>query len=248
MHVDIPVPTNAVTVKATHWASERVVHLQGLLAPAEQSQLFGLLQQLRTTCSRASSTSRADFQTVSSPDTCLDIWWTSDVLSRDPYAYEQLRALARHAGSLASHLEPAISSDYNPIYEECFLYPAPGGRLKAHVDCILGWIVIFSLGCDARFFFQAPKQRAASSCSSAHSNAAVSYFSSPETVLGERRLVQLRSGDVMIFNGSPAAGIVHGIEEVLPRTCPPHFDASCLSSGRIALQFRQAPDNSPLAP
>jgi alkylated DNA repair dioxygenase AlkB len=254
MHVDIALPANAAqaseatSIRATHWVAERVLHLQGLLAPAEQSQLLDLLQQLRTACSRVVSTSRADCANEHSPDTCLDIWWTSDVLSRDPYSYELLRTLVRRASSLASHLEPAVSSEYNPIYQECYLYPAPGGRLKAHVDCILGWIVIFSLGCDARFFFRAPKPRAASSSSPAFGCAPLfSELSSSENGLGERRLVHLRSGDVMVFNGSLAAGIVHGIEEVMPGTCPPHLAGSCLSSARIALQFRQAPDNSSLA-
>lgn len=55
--------------------------------------------------------------------------------------------------------------------------------------------------------------------------------------------VLLESGDAVIFPGSWAHQIRHGIEEVIPGTCPPELAdvEEMIATRRLCLQFRQIP-------
>ena len=44
------------------------------------------------------------------------------------------------------------------------------------------------------------------------------------------------SGDVLVFNGSTDWNVRHGIDEILPHTCPEYLPP--LEEHRISLQFR----------
>lgn len=55
------------------------------------------------------------------------------------------------------------------------------------------------------------------------------------------RVVDLRSGDCLIFNGSESHGVVHGLRAIRPGTCPPSLDGR-LHSARVSLLVRQQAD------
>lgn len=103
--------------------------------------------------------------------------------------------------------------------------------LTGHVDKVLGWVVLFSLGNTCMFWIKGP-------------------------LMEKKTAVKFESGDVLVFNGgtevtSPSFDqwtdsslsnwkydIFHGIDDILPNTCPEHFPE--LKECRISLQLRFA--------
>ena len=97
----------------------------------------------------------------------------------------------------------------------CVLYPL-GSMLGRHVDNMDGWVVLFSFGCDARFYLQ---------------------------LLSNKRrkhgvVVNMKSGDVIIFEGGSKERVLHGVDSIVNNTAPKHFNG-ILSNARIGLQLRQ---------
>lgn len=93
-------------------------------------------------------------------------------------------------------------------------------RTLTYALALQGWIVILTLGCSVRFFFSGPSRKV-------------------------REVITVNSGDFVVFNGSLAHRILHGVDSIVPNSCPPPLHTH-LHSSRLALQFRQAPDNAPL--
>lgn len=116
------------------------------------------------------------------------------------------------------------------------------GSLAPHVDNHEGLVVLFSIGCTSRFSVQLPGCDRQGTCGvrcaacdvrqrllpglRAHSN----------VVLGAE--VALESGDALVFNGSAEARVLHGVEGILPGSCPARL-RPMLERGRVGLQLRQ---------
>ena len=97
----------------------------------------------------------------------------------------------------------------------CVLYPL-GSMLGRHVDNMDGWVILFSFGCNAKFYLQ--------------------------LLSNERRkhgvVVNMKSGDVIIFEGGSKERVLHGVDSIVDKTTPLHFQG-ILSNARIGLQLRQ---------
>lgn len=52
-------------------------------------------------------------------------------------------------------------------------------------------------------------------------------------------VVTFRSGDVLIFNGGPAHGVMHGVRTVVENTCPPSLKQFMGNVSRASIQIRQ---------
>ncbi len=71
---------------------------------------------------------------------------------------------------------------------------------------------MISLGCDADFWFSSPTS--------------------------SRKVIRVKSGDVILFDSSSNKNIQHGIDRIYSNSCPPHLSPFCNES-RISVQFRQ---------
>merc|ERR1719249_273350 len=91
----------------------------------------------------------------------------------------------------------------------CVLYPL-GSMLGRHCDGMDGYVILFSLGCDATFYLQ--------------------------LLANERRkkgvVISMKSGDVIIFEGGDEQRVLHGVDGIVPNTAPAHFK-DILPNGRI---------------
>ena len=94
---------------------------------------------------------------------------------------------------------------------EVLAYSVPGGFLEPHVDAVYGHAVIISVGATAHFWWS----------SAAHT---------------ERKVVELRSGDAVVFPSSLAAAVKHGITHFEPGTTPSWMSKE---HARICVQYRE---------
>jgi alkylated DNA repair dioxygenase AlkB len=125
--------------------------------------------------------------------------------------------------SLASSHLPGRRLDCNRYSVGVIRYEAPNGSFPEHIDhCNVpnGWVVLLSLGCTARFSV-CKGQR--------HNNAS-------------KRVVELQSGDIMVFDPSTEAAIFHGVLSILPSTCPQDlvraFGETTMGQHRYGVQCR----------
>jgi alkylated DNA repair dioxygenase AlkB len=124
---------------------------------------------------------------------------------------------ASRVAQLAHQASEMIPESYDIHYITSFVYPVEGGKLTGHCDRILGWVVLFSLGCTAKFFVKTNQID---------------------------QVLDFESGDALIFNGGKQFWIFHGITEIVPDTCPEIFcDDPLLTSNRLSIQFRQTLEN-----
>eukprot|EP01084_Bolivina_argentea_P024594 45818_1 len=97
----------------------------------------------------------------------------------------------------------------------CVLYPL-GSLLGRHVDNMNGWVVLFSLGCDAKFYLQ--------------------------LLSNEKRrngfVLSMKSGDVIVFEGGDKTRVLHGVDSIVQNSSPQHLK-NTLKNARIGLQLRQ---------
>lgn len=98
-------------------------------------------------------------------------------------------------------------------------YPVPNGSIPRHCDEMSGWILLFSLGCKPNFYIQNPKINN-----------------------GFEKLIDFKSGSVLIFDSSVNAGVNHEIKSIQPNTCPKLLGdkRSKLKTTRVSVQFRVA--------
>jgi len=135
------------------------------------------------------------------------------------------RNVLRKSMSLASSHLPGRILDCNRYSVGVIRYEAPNGSFPEHIDHCKdpnGWVVLLSLGCTARF----------SVCKGqGHNNNNAS-----------KKVVELRSGDVMVFDPSTEAAIVHGVSSILPSTCPQAlvraFGETTMGQHRYGVQCR----------
>jgi len=116
----------------------------------------------------------------------------------------------------ASKICDTIPPDYKIDYITSFKYPKDEGCLTGHCDKIEGWVVLFSLGCTARFYVKGPE-------------------------MSRKTTINFESGDALIFNGGTEYDIFHGIDEIRANTCPLHLPD--LTDMRVSIQFRQTGKN-----
>lgn len=123
---------------------------------------------------------------------------------------EMFADISQRAMAAAHRVSDVIPSEYDPSRMNCKLYPV-GSGLKPHMDNHEGWVVLFSLGCDCKFYLQIEDQN--------------------------EQVICMKSGDMLIFNGNNASQVTHGVEEIVSDTSP-SFLPSELRKSRIGLQLR----------
>lgn len=128
----------------------------------------------------------------------------------------------------AHKVSPVIPPAYTPDYITSFIYSVSEGRLTGHCDKILGWVVLFSLGCTAKWWLQSP-QLAKTGAANTMPRSCFSL------------VIDFESGDVLVFNGGTEWNIFHGIDTIVANTAPQFLPT--LSESRISLQLRQTERN-----
>ena len=144
-----------------------------------------------------------------------------------PFEFSDYSARATYAAHLA-HNKSIIPASYIGDYITSFEYDANEGKLTGHVDKVLGWVVLFSLGCTAKFYIKGPQM--------VQKKGKNTYSMQKYSLI----VINFESGDVLVFNGGTEYNIYHGIDEIVSDTCPPYLD---LPKSRISLQMRQTERN-----
>jgi len=123
--------------------------------------------------------------------------------------------LAKEAMNKAAEACTQIPADCTINYITSFLYPVPDGKLTEHCDRQDGWVLIFSLGCIAKFYIRT--------------------VNLPKPIV-----IDFCSGDALIFDSSAKANVRHAILEIVPNSAPQHLP-DALQNCRMMLQYRQLP-------
>lgn len=63
------------------------------------------------------------------------------------------------ATRIASQICSTIPSTYKIDYITSFVYPQKDGKLTGHCDKVEGWVVLFSLGCTAKFWIHGKQMK-----------------------------------------------------------------------------------------
>mmetsp|Transcript_122785 Transcript_122785/g.308936 ORF Transcript_122785/g.308936 Transcript_122785/m.308936 type:complete len:227 (-) Transcript_122785:93-773(-) len=95
-------------------------------------------------------------------------------------------------------------------------YEAPDGRFAPHVDhCNDSYVYLASLGCTANFMVKGPG-------------------------MAEKRAFKFRSGDLLVFNASTRAALLHGVMSIDVASCPPGLSEAApdLREHRYGVQCR----------
>jgi len=124
------------------------------------------------------------------------------------------KKLAKEAMAKGAEGSSQVPSDCSINYITSFVYPVPDGKLTEHCDRQDGWVLIFSLGCIAKFFIKTKNIK-------------------PITI-------DFCSGDALLFDSSEAANVRHAIKEIVPNSAPSYLPES-LQNNRAMLQYRQLP-------
>lgn len=104
--------------------------------------------------------------------------------------------LGRNAGHLGMKTSCNLLKNYASFSMAAIRYKVPDGRFPPHVDhCDNNFVFLTSLGCTAKFMVRGP-----------------------ETT--ETKNFQFRSGDVLVFNASTKAAILHGVLGIEGGACP----------------------------
>ena len=126
---------------------------------------------------------------------------------------ETFHSYSDRVANIAHTSSPTIPEKYGIDYITSFSYPVEGGKLVGHCDKVVGWVVLFSLGCSANFFVKTKNIN---------------------------KKFEFESGDALIFNGGSQYNVFHGITSIVPDSCPTHFMLEDdLQSNRVSIQFRQ---------
>jgi len=136
-----------------------------------------------------------------------------DLVKQSTRVPQSFKDYSSHATLVAHQVDNTIPSSYDAMYCTSFVYPIEDGKLNGHCDKILGWVVLFSLGCSANFWIKGPQMK-------------------------QREYIKFESGDTLVFNGGTEYNIMHGIDSINPNTCPNFFPEE-IHDQRISIQFRQ---------
>jgi len=184
-----------------------VVHLKSILSYAQQQQLWtDILASTYTHNPTQARNPKSNFTKI----IAFDCNKNNDSVPQSFKDYSSSAALA------ASKICNTIPPEYKIDYITSFKYPKEEGCLTGHCDKIEGWVVLFSLGCTARFFIKGPE-------------------------MARKTTINFESGDALVFNGGTEYDIFHGITEILANTCPIHLPE--ITDMRVSIQFRQTGKN-----
>ena len=217
-------PSEAVTLDAAYGQQtdrrRSVAHVRGLFSPAEQLKLLQELTDWGTQYNAKRDGPQHVCKNGSDFEIVFGLPGESCCPAGSGIAAAPQKVLHTGRGDLDLPLE------YRTSFVDCFRYPTSRGRLRPHVDMLPGWVIVVSLGCDALFWAEEPISRTNS------------LFAVRDAERLPRREFRLASGDAMIFDGSCAANVLHGVEEVYPGTCPTHLPEAA-QDYRFCLQYRQ---------
>eukprot|EP01006_Ploeotia_vitrea_P009452 TRINITY_DN22120_c0_g1_i1.p1 TRINITY_DN22120_c0_g1~~TRINITY_DN22120_c0_g1_i1.p1 ORF type:complete len:225 (-),score=43.88 TRINITY_DN22120_c0_g1_i1:14-688(-) len=190
-----------------------VVHLKGLLSPEDQNDL---IEAIKTASTDYTPTPARNAKSHFMKLMAYNCKKQKDSI---PAAILTLGAKATEA---AHQLSDVIPEEYTPDYITSFRYPVDGGKLTSHIDKVLGWVVLFSLGCTAKFSVKGKE-------------------------MAKTVTLDFESGDVLVFNGGTEWGVWHSIKKIVPDTCPKHLQEH-LADARMSLQVRQSKRNDNFPP
>lgn len=103
--------------------------------------------------------------------------------------------------------------------------------VEDHCDCINGWVVVLSLGLSAQFWYLDDGH---------HEDEPEKIITEKQTSEPKRIVFTVQSGDAVVFNGSAALNIRHGVEFVIKDSFPDHLKKSLqekFNGKEEALQF-----------
>jgi len=127
--------------------------------------------------------------------------------------------------NVASHIDKTNNVQskhfgYNRYSIGVIRYGAPNERFPEHIDHCNdpnGWVILLSLGCTAKFTVRGSKD-------------------------APKRVIDLASGSVLVFDPSSNATIQHGVASILPSTCPEAlvraFGKDMMANNRYGVQCR----------
>lgn len=111
---------------------------------------------------------------------------------------------------------------YNRYSVGVIRYKAPNEAFPEHIDHCNdpnGWVVLLSLGCTAKFTVQKEEQTGS-----------------------KKKIVELKSGDILVFDPSTKAAVKHGVSSIVPSTCPEllieRFGSEIMANYRYGVQLR----------
>jgi len=128
--------------------------------------------------------------------------------------------------TIASHIDTTKNDTqsknfgYNRYSIGVIRYGAPNEKFSEHIDHCNdpnGWVILLSLGCTAKFTVRGSKD-------------------------APKRVIDLASGDILVFDPSSNAAIQHGVASILPSTCPEAlvqaFGMDMVANNRYGVQCR----------
>ena len=110
----------------------------------------------------------------------------------------------------------SLTTQYKSLSMAAIRYQAPDGQFPPHVDhCDNSFVYLMSLGCTANFMVETP-------------------------AMGEKRMLKLRSGDLLVFDASTNAAILHGVLGIDDGSCPGYLSSMfpVLQNHRYGVQCR----------
>eukprot|EP01084_Bolivina_argentea_P220691 373975_1 len=109
-------------------------------------------------------------------------------------------------------------NDYNKLQIRASKYTYPKGKLIPHCDGFPGFIILIALGCDVNFMIKSHLFN--------NKNQEINFV--------------FKSGDIVIFDSSTKANIIHEVKGVVPNTCPNEIlnKYSEFKQTRISIQWR----------
>ena len=134
--------------------------------------------------------------------------------SDDPTIYSELVVQANKA--ITQTATPTIGlSEYKSITLSAIDYEAGKHSLADHVDHDDSFVYLLSIGSTTKFVAKGPN-------------------------MAQKKMVQLQSGDMMVFDASTTGNILHGIASIEKGTCPEQLSTAFpnLRNHRYGIQLR----------
>ena len=140
------------------------------------------------------------------------IKYDRSALVANPTVYSQLVDQANEAILQATKVD---LSDYKSITLSAIEYEAATHTLTEHIDHDDSFVYLLSIGCATNFVVQGPN-------------------------MTDKTTIQLKSGDLMVFDASTTGNILHVISGVRESSCPAELASkfSILQNHRYGIQLR----------
>lgn len=184
--------------------------IRGLLAPCEQMALLRFVQERDKTPPRARPCMNPSPKTLVLGENEPSIRF----LPGEDSAIN--RMVEKASGVLKSNLGNGEwkSSEFKSISMAVIEYESPDGRFPPHIDhCNDSFVYLLSLGCTANFMVKGPAMQ-------------------------ERKTFKFHSGDLLVFNASSQAAILHGVMSIDGEESCPEELKPWLRKHRYGVQLR----------